>query len=228
MSELKRYSLFCGTDSVLVPTHVHEVELDDGEWCRYEDVERVLNVLSEQLRRESVEWIEAQRKLQLYTEEFRRDHNEMVAEVDVGRIRRAELHQQLDEAEAFIEGLQKEYQEIVIDHLLGVLNRAVKADRKAIAQLLAHRVPCNQALADDPTIQVGSYREIQPYAVGLLGLLSGIAGVHPEDSYSRIAAEYDAECPEHGVHDGGFERCLICGKELVLGQLRGFVRTRVK
>lgn len=125
-------------------------------------------------------------------------------------------------------------QEIVIDHLLEVLNRAVKADRKAIAQLLAHRVPCNQALADDPTIQVGSYREIQPYAVGLLGLLSGIAGVHPEDSYSRIAAEYDVECSRCG-HDaqavGGLtvgDACAVCGKELVLGQLRGFVRTRVK
>lgn len=94
MSELKRYklgSLHPGTGLLFDR---------EGEWCRYEDVERVLNVLGEQVRRESVERIEAQRKLQLYTEEFSRDHNEMVAEVDAGRIRRAELHQQLDEAEA--------------------------------------------------------------------------------------------------------------------------------
>lgn len=125
--------------------------------------------------------------------------------------------------------------ELFIDHLLGVLNRAVKADRKAIAQLLEYRVPCNQALADDPTIQVRSCCEIQPYAVGLLGLLSGIAGTH-DDGYSQIVAEYDVECPVHGVVGGhigdpcGMRRAGSgwCTEKLVLGQLRGFVRTRVK
>lgn len=95
MSELKRYDL----RSIGDPVSLIESKSENGVYCRYEDVERILSVLGEQLRLSEIRRIEAQRKLQLYTEEFSRNHNEMVAEVDASRIRRVELHQQLDEAE---------------------------------------------------------------------------------------------------------------------------------
>ena len=38
---------------------------------------------------------------------------------------------------------------------IDVLNGALELDREAMSQLLRQRVPCNQALADHPTLQVG-------------------------------------------------------------------------
>jgi hypothetical protein len=113
-----------------------------------------------------------------------------------------------------------------VDHMLSVLNRATVADRDAIAALIEARVPCNQALADDPTIQVGSCREPGTYTVGLLGILSGIAGAHP-DGFSQIAAVFEVVCPKHGKADGVVgDACTDCGAALELGRLESFVRTR--
>lgn len=84
---------------------------------------------------------------------------------------------------------------ITVDQIVDMLNRAVWADRDAISALVNHRVPCNEALANDPTIQVGltSFHGIKSDAknsVGLLGLLNGIAAL--EDPNKRIGAALDA------------------------------------
>lgn len=54
--------------------------------------------------------------------------------------------------------------------VIGTLNEATEADQTAIDSLIEHRVPCNKALADHPTIQVGG----DPCVVGMLGIINGI------------------------------------------------------
>jgi hypothetical protein len=129
---------------------------------------------------------------------------------------------------------QAQLQELFNAHLLEVLNRAVSEDHEAVEALLMHRVKCNRALAEDPTIQVGLIEaESEGFDVGLMGILSGLAGTY-ENGYSRIASRWDVECPEHGSQSGvAGEQCGFCGdsgmpceKTLVLGRLRGFERTR--
>jgi hypothetical protein len=54
--------------------------------------------------------------------------------------------------------------------VLDTLNEAYEADAPAINDLIEHRVPCNERLADHPTIQVGG----NPTEVGMLGVINGI------------------------------------------------------
>ena len=115
-----------------------------------------------------------------------------------------------------------------IQHMLDVLNRAISADPVAIANLIEHRVPCNQQLANDPTIQVSSYRG-DGFTIGMLGVICGIAGCH-EDGYAKIAAVFSTECPRHGkVSAAVGESCpkVGCAEIVRLGSLEGFERTRV-
>jgi hypothetical protein len=62
-----------------------------------------------------------------------------------------------------------------IDNVIDYLNEILATDRPAIAALMANRVPCNEQLAEHPTVQV------QPqhggYHVGLLGIINGMFGV---------------------------------------------------
>jgi hypothetical protein len=61
----------------------------------------------------------------------------------------------------------------MISKVIDSLNAALKADPAAIQALVANRVPCNRALADHPTVQVG---EPAPdiFMVGALGLINGV------------------------------------------------------
>lgn len=60
---------------------------------------------------------------------------------------------------------------------LDALNAALKADPTAMHELLAHRVPCNEALARHPTILVR--REQEGHSVSAFGLLNGCLGAIP-------------------------------------------------
>lgn len=81
-----------------------------------------------------------------------------------------------------------------------VLNEALALDRDAIRALLDHRVSCNNALGDHPTIQVGQGHG-GALQVGLLGIVNGICGV---DSKQRgyVAAVYESEDPGSLTHFG--------------------------
>lgn len=61
-------------------------------------------------------------------------------------------------------------------------------------QLLEARVPCNEAMAHHPTIQVGNSRDTddpeRPYTVGLLGILNGLF-LPLENGWGPIMAELD-------------------------------------
>lgn len=48
-----------------------------------------------------------------------------------------------------------------------VLNRAARADARAMTDLISQRVACNDALAADPSIQVGRLSPAEPMLVGI-------------------------------------------------------------
>ena len=80
-----------------------------------------------------------------------------------------------------------------VDEAIAVLNRIHAADPTVLPALIAYRVPCNRAVADDPTVQVGtsggrtSKLDDPTFEVGLLGVINGIFGVD-EQSWG---AEHD-------------------------------------
>ncbi len=100
--------------------------------------------------------------------------------------------------------------EIVAARIVEVVSRAIALDVEAVQALFEHRTSCNELLLADETIQArdnGRYR-----TVGVFGLLSGIAGVHPGTSYSRIEAEWSVRCPRHSDADGvAGSKCPVDG-----------------
>jgi hypothetical protein len=64
------------------------------------------------------------------------------------------------------------------------LNTLVALDPDAMMALVESRVPCNEVLADHPTVQVHVGEGGQPM-VGLLGILNGLVGD------GRLCAVYD-------------------------------------
>lgn len=95
---------------------------------------------------------------------------------------------------------------ITIEDAIRVLNRMLEADPVATQSLVQKRVPCNQALANDPMVQVHSTpvfrikpgplgrhvgeRIGQDHKVGLLGVVNGLFGKDGDD-WGPIAAVYD-------------------------------------
>jgi len=75
-----------------------------------------------------------------------------------------------------------------IQEAVDVLNSALNDDKEAITSLVENRVPCNNKLADHPTVQVSG--EDDNFRVGLLGIVNGIFGC---DGNNRgfIGADYD-------------------------------------
>ena len=80
------------------------------------------------------------------------------------------------------------------EKIVALLNELLEMDRPAIAVLIANRIPCNQKLADHPTVQVISQHG--GYHMGLLGLLNGLCGAKP-DGWGMIQAHFDS--PAEGV-----------------------------
>ena len=72
--------------------------------------------------------------------------------------------------------------------IVDLLNEMTERDRCAVAAMVANRVPCNLQLADHPTVQVTEQHG--GYAVGLLGILNGLAGVKA-DGRGWIEAVFD-------------------------------------
>ena len=83
---------------------------------------------------------------------------------------------------------------------IDVLNRIHAADPTVLPELIAYRVPCNVAVADDPTVQVGPRDDVlqtehsdgRDWKVGLLGVLNGIFGIRAQ-TQGWIAASFDDE-----------------------------------
>ena len=60
----------------------------------------------------------------------------------------------------------------IAERVCKVLNRANGADPGAVLAMFRHRVPVNETLRDDPTIQVGA-----DSSMGILGLINGLVGI---------------------------------------------------
>jgi hypothetical protein len=75
---------------------------------------------------------------------------------------------------------------MALDEAIQALNSMLAADPEAMLALVEARVPCNDALANHPTCQVGGDKGA--YAVGMLGVLNGIFG-KDEAGWGYIAAE---------------------------------------
>lgn len=106
---------------------------------------------------------------------------------------------------------------ISIEHVLAVLNEAVKLDPEAMTKFCLNRVPCNQALAGHPTIQVVSETKDDNIEnkVGFLGVLNGLFGIS-KDGWGAIAGVFDFVCPNgHSIpSDAPSDRCPECGEKL--------------
>ena len=74
--------------------------------------------------------------------------------------------------------------------VVAFLNDLLALDREAVEALVRHRVPCNQALTEHPTVQVGPIAENGQNHVGLLGLLNGLIGID-SSGWGYVAAEFD-------------------------------------
>lgn len=81
-----------------------------------------------------------------------------------------------------------------IDEAIDVLNRIHAADPIVLQTLIDYRVPCNDAVANDPTVQVGIGKD--PTVpdngtwVGLLGIINGLFGTN-NNGAGFIFANYD-------------------------------------
>jgi len=85
------------------------------------------------------------------------------------------------------EKVKEAHFKVQLGHTVLALNQINELDPTVLPLLIGHRVPCNQALADHPTVQVG--KNGKGYEVGLLGILNGFFGIK-EDGYGYIAARY--------------------------------------
>jgi len=65
---------------------------------------------------------------------------------------------------------------ITIDDVVAYLNKLVALDKPAMAALIANRVPCNQQMADHPTVQVRAMHG--GFSVGLIGIINGMFGIN--------------------------------------------------
>lgn len=65
------------------------------------------------------------------------------------------------------------------------MNDVALVDRTALLELINNRVPCSEALAKHPTVQVA--RDEFTARVGLLGILNGLCGVYDDDTGALCA-----------------------------------------
>ena len=92
-----------------------------------------------------------------------------------------------------------------IDEVVTFLNELVAMDEHFVRMLVNTRVPCNQAIADHPTVQVGDRTESnklllgdaleRPWAAGFLGVLNGFFGID-ENGWGFIYMEVDQDSGE--------------------------------
>lgn len=63
---------------------------------------------------------------------------------------------------------------------INLLNELLKLDRTAISNVFGTRHPCNNTLAEHPSVQVSYNKAMQVTTVGPLGLLNALFGTVPD------------------------------------------------
>ena len=81
---------------------------------------------------------------------------------------------------------------ITLDETIEFLNGLIEIDSEAVGRLITARVPCNEAMADHPTVQVGDCRD--GFEVGFLGVLNGLFGID-ENGWGGITMIFEADKP---------------------------------
>ena len=81
---------------------------------------------------------------------------------------------------------------ITITDVIEYLNELTRLDPDALTRLVEARVPCNEAIAEHPTAQVGVVAQRPGYEFGVLGLLNGMFGVD-EEGWGPIMAVFTAD-----------------------------------
>ena len=119
---------------------------------------------------------------------------------------------------------------IGIEDAIAVLNRLNATDPTAALALIEARVPCSEALAGDPEIQVG-FDSTGDYRVGFLGIINGLFGSTEEEGYGAICATFSLKCAKDSSHsvdasENILSDCPVCGSSLALGDLLNFERTQ--
>jgi hypothetical protein len=126
---------------------------------------------------------------------------------------------------------------VAIDEVIDLLNELVELDPGFMRQLVELRVECNDRVANHPTVQVaqaatekviahGQTSKRTFHCAGILGIINGLFGTD-EDGWGTIGATFDVDCPSACLWENDPELvvgdpCPTCGKQLVLGRLRGF------
>jgi len=119
---------------------------------------------------------------------------------------------------------------ISIEDAIAVLNRLNETDPKAAMSLIEARVPCSEALAGDPEIQVG-FDAKGEFRVGFLGIINGLFGSTEEEGYGAICVNLSLKCSKDSSHsidesENILSDCPVCGASLALGTLLNFERTQ--
>ena len=80
------------------------------------------------------------------------------------------------------------------DDVIDFLNELLALDPAFVNQLIGFRTPCNQALADHPTVQVGGGDG--DFRAGMLGVVNGFLGAiddGPKAGWGPVTAIYDGD-----------------------------------
>lgn len=67
--------------------------------------------------------------------------------------------------------------EAMADQFINSLNDLIVNDRKAIQDLIQHKVRCSEFLHQHPTMQVGTNVDEGFHTIGMLGIINGLIGV---------------------------------------------------
>jgi hypothetical protein len=75
-------------------------------------------------------------------------------------------------------------------NVCNLLNEMLELDYKSTKKLVEYRVPCNEKIADHPTIQVQKFKTDKFPKVGLIGVINGMFGTR-KDGMGAICYEID-------------------------------------
>ena len=77
---------------------------------------------------------------------------------------------------------------IDVEDVIAFLNDLLRVDRSAVSRLIETRVPCNECVANHPSVQVQADPGGKNPSVGFLGVLNGMFGVD-EEGWGQIGME---------------------------------------
>lgn len=80
---------------------------------------------------------------------------------------------------------------VTVQDVCDLFNEIVRDDPECARALVETRVPCNEAIADHPTIQVNLFEGDDTAKVGLLGFLNGLFGINEKSGMGAVCITVD-------------------------------------